>query len=654
MPRIASLANITSFTATLGKIKEAVYPLTNSGATDPTSQQWRDLHAPSSYQWIPNKGIYVDEGDPITSADSMFSTNGSTFNDPDIASWDVSTITNFFYMFEGCYDFNIDISGWNMQNATNLFGMFQNCYRFNQDISGWNVSNVTQFGSMFNFTQDFNQDIGGWNVSAGQNFRSMFQGSYFNQDISGWDLSSATDIRQMFYGAQAFNQNLNNWNTSNLTTSAIDAIPQNWATYSPSYENEKHNWPLFGRDGSQLKYYPITNSGSTDPTDSSYWRSVAPASATWIAGRGYITGIADPITNMDSMFAYNSTFNDSDLQYWDVSSVTDMSWMFYGASAFNQPIGAWDVSSVTIMMTMLYGASSFNQDIGSWDTSSVTAMNSMFRNASAFDQDIGAWDVSSVITMIDMFNGATSFNQPIGNWNTSNVIYMIDMFNGATSFNQPIGNWNTSNVRYMDSMFSSATSFNQDLRWWDVSHIAAEPSSFSTNVNWTTKPLWGVTQYGPTFNYYPLTNTATDPTNSTIWRTYNVPAGGYRFKPNDGIYTLPGQPITNMGYMFSNSTYFNDPDIVLWDVSSVTNMQRMFGSAWFFNQPIGAWDVSSVGPSSWIPDNVNYMSFMFSYAIRFNQDISGWCVTNITSEPQGFSQGSQLTQANKPVWGTCP
>ena len=57
-----------------------------------------------------------------------------------------------------------------------------------------------------------------------------------------------------------------------------------------------------------------------------------------------------------------------------------------------------------------------------------------------------------------------------------------------------------------------------------------------------------------------------------------------------------------------------------------------------------AWDVS----------NVNYMHGMFYDASSFNQDISGWCVSNISSEPNSFSDGSPLTEANKPVWGTCP
>jgi hypothetical protein len=45
---------------------------------------------------------------------------------------------------------------------------------------------------------------------------------------------------------------------------------------------------------------------------------------------------------------------------------------------------------------------------------------------------------------------------------------------------------------------------------------------------------------------------------------------------------------------------------------------------------------------------------MFENASSFNQDISGWCVSNINSEPINFLFSSALTDANKPVWGTCP
>jgi surface protein len=50
---------------------------------------------------------------------------------------------------------------------------------------------------------------------------------------------------------------------------------------------------------------------------------------------------------------------------WDVSSITDMRYMFFEANSFNQPIGSWNVSSITDMRFMFWGASSFNQPIGS-------------------------------------------------------------------------------------------------------------------------------------------------------------------------------------------------------------------------------------------------------------------------------------------------
>ena len=42
------------------------------------------------------------------------------------------------------------------------------------------------------------------------------------------------------------------------------------------------------------------------------------------------------------------SFN-TDLSCWDVSKVTDMGDMFYGASDFNKDLSSWDVSSVTNM-----------------------------------------------------------------------------------------------------------------------------------------------------------------------------------------------------------------------------------------------------------------------------------------------------------------
>ena len=101
--------------------------------------------------------------------------------------------------------------------------------------------------------------------------------------------------------------------------------------------------------------------------------------------------------------------------------------------------------------------------------------------------------------------------------------------------------------------------------------------------------------------------------------------------------------VSNMTTMFSwfrNSAY--NQDISYWDVSNVKDMEAMFyGSN--FNQPIEDWDVS----------NVYNMNRMF-YDSKFNQPINNWCVEKIVEEPDRFSEGSPLTDQNKPIWGHCP
>ena len=133
--------------------------------------------------------------------------------------------------------------------------------------------------------------------------------------------------------------------------------------------------------------------------------------------------VYDPINAYDTYGEINT---------WDVSSVTDMSFMFAQASTFNQDLGDWDVSSVTDMSYMFNYASSFNQDLGDWDVSSVISMSYMFNYASSFNGDISAWNVSNVTNMSYLFNYASSFNQDLGYWDVSSVIYMDSMFNGAT------------------------------------------------------------------------------------------------------------------------------------------------------------------------------------------------------------------------------
>ena len=84
------------------------------------------------------------------------------------------------------------------------------------------------------------------------------------------------------------------------------------------------------------------------------------------------------IVNMEDL-NFDNNFN-QDIGNWDVSSVTDMDYMFLDDSAFNQDIGNWDVSSVTDMTYMFGYSSAFNQDIGNWDVDNVTQCSSFSTN----------------------------------------------------------------------------------------------------------------------------------------------------------------------------------------------------------------------------------------------------------------------------------
>jgi surface protein len=158
-----------------------------------------------------------------------------------------------------------------------------------------------------------------------------------------------------------------------------------------------------------------------------------------------------------TFYGCSSLGSSGNMNGWDVSSVTNMRWMFHGASSFNQPIGNWDVESVTHMEYMFNSATSFNQPLGGWDVSSVTHMEYMFSSATSFNQPLGNWVVSSVTNMSWMFHGASSFNRPIGNWDVASVTHMENMFNSATSFNQPLGGWDVSSVINMNWMFQGVT-----------------------------------------------------------------------------------------------------------------------------------------------------------------------------------------------------
>ena len=119
---------------------------------------------------------------------------------------------------------------------------------------------------------------------------------------------------------------------------------------------------------------------------------------------------------------------DADLNFIDVSEITDMRFIFYDKKIANIKIDEWDVLNVTDMSWMFSSSKNFNCNLSEWDVSKVTNMTEMFYGCINFDSDLSKWDVSSVIKMDGMFERCIHFNSDLSGWNVSKVTSYDEIF----------------------------------------------------------------------------------------------------------------------------------------------------------------------------------------------------------------------------------
>jgi len=411
-----------------------------------------------------------------------------------------------------------------------------------------------------------------------------------------------------------------------------------------------------------------------------------------------VTDTNDPIlasTNMASTFESCELFN-RPIGHWDMSGVTDISYIIGWAYSFNQPIGDWDTSSVVYMNAPIGGTQAFNQDIGNWDTSSVEEMWGFAYEAYGFNNggspSISNWSFPNCTYAEETFSYAKAFNQPL-NWYMPQVDSLENWFYRNEGFNSPI-TMDTSNVTNFYGMFAECKDFNQDINSFDFSNSINANYMFDANETFQNGgvPL-NIALNGDAYGMFyqakynnPLTLTCIGTNQNIGGMFYGTSSESHPF--NQDVTGWDVASVTNFSYMFAFSD-FNSPGVDTWNYSTTAyiNFGAMFYQTQSFNQPLlaegstlllattfpiyqmfsytYAWNnggqpvadseyyLNTSTGAMWTnifyqakafnqPINIDFSRFnsingILQHSLVFDQDISYWDVSNITQNSTLFS-----------------
>ena len=194
------------------------------------------------------------------------------------------------------------------------------------------------------------------------------------------------------------------------------------------------------------------------------------------------------ITNLFGMFSgCTSLTSINNINSWNTFGVLTMSQMFYGCTAFNQPL-ILSTSNVTNMSYMFYNCISFNSLLN-FNTSAVEDMSYMFSDCISFDKPV-VFNTSAVTNMSYMFKSCTVFNS-IVTLNTGVVpTDMSFMFVYAIAFDKPL-TFNTGQVTNMSYMFWNALAFQQNIGFWNIPNV----TNFTGFMLGKTPATWSQTNF---------------------------------------------------------------------------------------------------------------------------------------------------------------
>ena len=394
------------------------------------------------------------------------------------------------------------------------------------------------------------------------------------------------------------------------------------------------------------------------PTDSSL---------SFYGGKMYAYGRLSKLDgkNYVGLFSGKNISNIDNIEKFDISYVTDMSYLFKDSSLTDFSfLSGWDVSKVTNMEGMFEGCTSLNDIDGlkDWDVSKVTNMKSMFSAVITNEDKRDSFDLAGYAGLMNI----TSL-EPLKDWNVSNVTNMDSMFEGCGSLEDFTGleNWKTKKVESMNSMFRYCMNIGKNLnafQKWDVSKVTGMRAMFAETQIQNTVGIedWNVSNvtamddmFANCFNLNNINglaswNTKGKSSTSRLTSTFRMFYGCNNISSIEPLKDWNVGNVTNMRDMFNGCSGLTSlSDLANWKVDNVTDMHDMFNGCADSDSDTktGLTNISALKNWAAKVGNVTNMSGMFSGCELLNSisDLKDWNVDNVTDMHNMFNGCKSLS-----------
>lgn len=655
----------------------------------------------------------------------------------DLNDWNVSNVNDMSGMFNWATSFNSPLDRWDVSHVTAMYNIFFSAASFNQSLGDWTLSSLS--GGSLDITSsnisctNYSKTLHGWAnnpltpTNIGLNAYSPYyvERDYSNDPIIvadrdfllndlGWYIvgdklgSCSVELEPLVTVWKTDNPGSSSSNqitvpaTGDFTyiwdeldvngnTIASQIIPQPasgtttitfpsagiFRLYITGTGASKFNRIEFNNGGDKLKLLSIEKWGAV------VWSSLQ--NAFYGAENMKIEDTNRPflnyVTNASRAFSGTGIENVPNMNQWNVSTITDMSYMFADATLFNANISSWDVSNVTDMEGMFSNATSFNQSLGVWSLSSLGGGTLTLSNSGMDCDNYGlslyGWSINGStppnITLDALglkYDTDVTFSYARINLTSAPLDWTIyDDGPGSCSGPLPapyVTVWKTDNTspwinQSNDDQIIIPAYGEYFYSWVELDNsgnpiIANAGSGVGNGKKTITFPSAGTYELsiiptgGNPFHRVRFYNPGTP---EDRWKLIEIKSWGsvkwssfseaFQWAQNLTSISATDVPdlsrVTDMSYAFNSAENLAvASNINNWNVSHVTNMNSMFSGAFLFNENIGGWDVS----------HVTNMQSMFQNAYSFNQNIGSWDVSVVTNMSSMFSSASDF---NQPIGG---